>query len=122
MRFCHVTLHVQDLDTSIRFYTDIVGLPMDKRYQAGPGTEIAFLGSGETKVELICYKNQPAATIGSGVSIGFEVADVLEKLNSFKGTDIPVVSEIIQPNPHVRFFYVTDPDGLRVQFLENMNP
>lgn len=121
MKFCHVTLRVQDLDASIRFYTDVVGLPIDKRYQAGPDTEIVFLGSGETKVELICYKNQPAATVGSGISIGFEVANVPEKFNSLKGTDTPVVSEIILPNPHVRFFYVTDPDGLRVQFLENIN-
>ncbi len=121
MKFCHVTLRVQDLDASIRFYTDVVGLPIDKRYQAGPDTEIVFLGSGETKVELICYKNQPAATVGSGISIGFEVANVPEKFNSLKGTDTPVVGEIIRPNPHVRFFYVTDPDGLRVQFLENIN-
>ncbi len=122
MKFCHVTLRVQDLDASICFYTNVVGLSIDKRYPAGPDTEIAFLGSGETKVELICYKNQPAATVGSGISIGFEVTNALEKLNSLKGTDTPVVSDIIQPNPHVRFFYVTDPDGLRVQFLENINP
>lgn len=120
MSFCHVTLKVKDLDASIRFYTEVVGLPIDKRYQAGPDTEIAFLGSGETKVELICNKNQPDAIIGNGVSVGFKVESVPEKFDSLKGTDIPVISDIIQPNPHVSFFYVTDPDGFRVQFLENL--
>ena len=121
MKFCHVTLSVKDLDASIRFYTDVVGLSVSARYQSGDA-EIAFLGSGETKVELIRHRNRPDAAIGDGVSIGFEVASVPEKLESLKGGAVLVVSPIIQPNPRVRFFYVTDPDGLRVQFLENMNP
>lgn len=120
MSFCHVTLTVKDLDASIHFYTEVVGLPIDRRFQAGPYTEIAFLGSGETKVELICSKNQPNLMIGNGVSIGFKVESVPEKFASIKGGEIPVISDIIQPNPHVRFFYVADPDGFRVQFLENL--
>lgn len=120
MRFCHVTLTVKDLDASVRFYTEVVGLPVDRRYQTGPDTEIAFLGPGETKVELVCHRGRPDVTIGNGVSIGFEVESVREKFSSFQGTDIPVIGDIVQPNPHVRFFYVADPDGFRVQFLENL--
>lgn len=118
MSFCHVTLTVKDLDASIRFYTEVAGLPVDKRYQAGPDTEIAFLGAGDTKVELICSKNQPDAIIGNGVSIGFKVDSVPQKLESLKGSGITVLSDIIQPNPHVRFFFVADPGGYRVQFIE----
>lgn len=120
MRLCHVTLTVKDLDASIRFYTEVVGLPVGRRFQAGPDAEIAFLGSGETKVELVCSKNQPDAMIGNGVSIGFEVENVPEKFDHMKGGDIPVISDIIMPNPHVRFFYITDPNGFRVQLLENI--
>lgn len=122
MKFCHVTLTVKDLDASLGFYTGIVGLAIDKRYQAGPDTAIAFLGAGETKVELICYKDRPAAMIGNGISMGFEVEGLAEKLESLQAAGIPIISGIIQPNPHVRFFYVADPDGYRVQFLENCNP
>ncbi|HBE76529.1 MAG TPA: glyoxalase, partial [Firmicutes bacterium] len=25
-----------------------------------------------------------------------------------------------QPNPHIKFFFVKDPDGFSVQFVENM--
>ena len=28
------------------------------------------------------------------------------------------IGEIMEPNPHVRFFFVKDPDGYPVQFVE----
>ncbi len=120
MSFVYTTLTVKDLEASLDFYTKIVGLPIDRRFPAGPGTEIAFLGDGETKVELICYQNQPAAAVGNAVSLGFRVDSLVEKLSQVRDAGIPVVSDIIQPNPHVRFFYVTDPDGFRIQFSENL--
>lgn len=120
MRFCHVTLTVKDMDASIRFYTEVVGLPIVSRYQAGAGMEIAFLGEGETKVELICNANSYNAVVGSAMSIGFEVESVPDKLNCLKHCGVPTVSDIVQPNASVRFFYAADPDGFRVQFLEHM--
>lgn len=122
MKFCHVTLTVKDLDASIRFYSEVVGLPVDKRHPAGPDTELAFLGSGETQVELVCTKNRPDGLVGGGVSIGFEVENLPEKLASLKSAGIPVAGDIIQPNPHVRFLFASDPDGFQVQFLEHLNP
>lgn len=46
------------MEESLEFYTEIVGLNLNKRFKAGPGTEIAFLGDGETKVELICQQDK----------------------------------------------------------------
>lgn len=118
MCFRHITLTVKDLEASIDFYTNIVGLHLDSRYPAGAGTEIAFLGAGATKVELICYGKPQEEPLGMGVSIGFEVEDVPQKLESLKAAGIPILSEIIQPNPQIRFFFAADPDGFQVQFLE----
>ena len=53
MKFCWVTINVKDMEASLRFYQEIVGLTIDRRFQAGPGVEITFLGNDETKVELI---------------------------------------------------------------------
>ncbi|MDD4797550.1 MAG: VOC family protein [Eubacteriales bacterium] len=120
MKFCHVTLSVRDLDASIRFYTEVVGLPVNKRYPAGPGTEIAFLGGGETQVELICDRDRPAPVAGDGISIGFEVDSVPALFDRLRAAGIAIVSGILAPSPHVRFFFVTDPEDFRVRFLENV--
>ncbi|MEG3070260.1 MAG: VOC family protein [Candidatus Syntrophopropionicum ammoniitolerans] len=44
MKFCWCTISVNNLEQSIRFYQQIVGLSLNRRFVAGPGVEIAFLG------------------------------------------------------------------------------
>jgi len=120
MSFCWTTLHVRNLDTSLAFYMDIAGLSLKSRRLAGPGTELAFLGDGETKLELIASGSDPNPTVGSGISIGFTVESVDAAIGMMKEKGIPVESGPFQPGPGIRFFFVLDPDGWRVQFVEMM--
>ena len=43
MQYCWTTIMVRDLERSIAFYRDIIGLPVNLRFDAGPSGEIAFL-------------------------------------------------------------------------------
>lgn len=118
MSFCWCTVNVSDMDKSLEFYQGIVGLSLSRRLQASPGVEIAFLGDGETKLELICSgKGKP--NIGEDISIGFTVNSAEEMMNFIMQKGLKVHSGPFEPNPHTRFFYVQDPDGLKVQFVEN---
>ena len=76
MKFCWVTITVKEMEESVRFYQEIVGLTIDRRFQGGPGVEITFLGNGETKVELICNEEIKDINIGQNISLGFEVDSV----------------------------------------------
>ncbi|MDR3596338.1 VOC family protein [Clostridium sp.] len=120
MKFCWSTLKVKNLEESLKFYEEIVGINVNKRFNAGPGREIAFLGDGETKIELICDEAIKEVIYGEHISLGFEVNSVDEMMNFVKEKGIAIHSGPIQPNPHTRFFYVLDPNGLRIQFLENI--
>jgi lactoylglutathione lyase len=118
MKFLHVTIPVKNLEESVAFYRDIVGLPIKRRLSGGPDKEIVFLGEGETQVELIFdveYQDCPA---GSGMSIGFETESAGELIASLQSRGVTLLSDIIQPSPSVRFFFVSDPNGVRVQFVE----
>lgn len=44
---------VKNLEESLKFYKEIVVLNVSRSFKAGPEVEIAFLGDGKTKVELI---------------------------------------------------------------------
>jgi lactoylglutathione lyase len=120
MKFCWVTLSVADLEKSMDFYTKVVGLTVDRKVEPSPKMKIAFLGSGETKVELIYDQAGVKKGMGEGISIGFEVESIESFMKLLKERGIPVASGPHQPNPSIRFIYVLDPDGLRVQFVENI--
>lgn len=109
---------VTDLEKSIAFYRDIVGLPVNRRFVAGPGSEIAFLGDGETQVELI-ERIGPASAVGNAISLGFAVDSLDDAMAFVKKHGIEIESGPFQPNDHIKFFYVLDPDGVRVQFSQS---
>ncbi len=120
MNFLWCTIHVKDMEQSIKFYEEIVGLKIDKRYPAGPGREIVFLGEGSTKVELIYDKSHNAAANHEDISLGFEVKSVEQMAEFVKKNGIKIHREIHKPNPNIKFFFIKDPNGVDIQFVENI--
>ena len=119
MKFCWSTLTVKNMEESLKFYQEIVGLTIDRRFQAGPGMEIAFLGSGETKVELIHDSNDTEINMGESISLGFQVNSVDEMIVFVKEKGLQIHSGPFQPNPYVKYFFILDPNGLKIQFVES---
>ena len=119
MKFCWSTLNVKNLEESIKFYEEIIGLKVTRRFPAGPGTEIAFLGDGETQIELICG-GEKGIHVGDDISWGFEVESLDQTLFLAKEKSAVILGEPVQPNPQVKFAFIKDPNGLRVQLVENI--
>lgn len=118
MAFLWATITVRDMEESLKFYREIVGLPLNRRFAAGPGKEISFLGDGETQVELVCYDNAEKAGIGLNISLGFKVDSIEEKIAFLEKKGIQLYSGPVSPNPQTKFFFILDPNGLRIQFVE----
>ena len=105
MKFAHVTINVKDLEESVKFYQEVVGLPLVNRFPAGPNMEIVFLGEGETLVELIHDIANPDITIGKDISIGFAVDSLDEMMDFVKGKGIEIISDHLSPIPILGFLY-----------------
>lgn len=43
MKFCWCTIKVKNMEESLKFYKEIVGLSVSRSFKAGPGMEISFL-------------------------------------------------------------------------------
>ena len=116
MKMQHVTILTKNFEEEISFYETYAGLKIVRDLR--PHADLVFLanGEGETRVEII--KNPAAEDSGNQfISIGFgaENVDALRDEYLSKGLQ---ATEMISPNPHVKFFYVKDPAGVRVQFIE----
>ena len=117
MNLKHVTINVKNMQESLEFYNKLIGLPVKNRFSPAPGSEIVFLGEGGTEIELICNESHTDVSFGGDISVGFQVDSVPETIETLKQNGI-VPGDILKPNPNVRFFFVSDPNGLRVQFIE----
>ena len=67
MKFCWTTIMVKNMEESLQFYQNIIGLEINRRFKADPNVELAFLGDGDTKVELICNDNLANISFGKDI-------------------------------------------------------
>lgn len=118
MKFNFATIHVKDLETSIRFYEEVIGMKLARRFPAGPDTEIAFMAEGFAEIELICVKGAEASTYGDGVSFGLSVEDLDAAMEHMKKMGVEITAGPMQPNPNTRFFFIHDPDGVNLEIIE----
>jgi lactoylglutathione lyase len=121
MKFVWATVMVSDLDRSLKFYQDLIGLPLNRRMKPGPELEIAFLGSGETEVELICPRDAGQIQTGGNITLGFKTDSLNDFMDVLKRQGLKIHSGPFQPAPFIRYLYLHDPDGTKIQIVEQLS-
>ncbi|MDC3954081.1 lactoylglutathione lyase [Polyangium jinanense] len=125
MRILHTMLRVGDLDRSLSFYTDVLGMKLIRRrdYPEGRFT-LAFIGYGdesETAVlELTHNWDTKSYEIGTGYGhIAIQVDDAYKACEEVKKRGGKVTREA-GPMKHgtTVIAFVEDPDGYKVEFIQ----
>ena len=115
MKMQHVTIMSAAYDKSIEFYRDICGLSVQAELKGGTHN-ITFLGSAESETAVEIIDSPGDAYSGKGISMGFACENV-ERYREELADKGYNPTEIIRPNPKVAFFFVEDPNGVRIQFI-----
>ena len=125
MRFLHTMLRVGDLDRSLAFYTEILGMHLLRRqdYPEGRFT-LAFVGYGsedkETVLELTHNWDTAAYELGNAYGhIALAVPDAAAACAEIKTRGGKVVREA-GPMKHGKtvIAFVEDPDGYKIELIE----
>jgi len=139
----HVGITVKDLDASIRFYHDVLGLQFSNEpspwfegegLEKGVGVPGAVLKQvslllGDTTVELLEYRNPPSGTPGPITSnsfgashIAFQVEDIHATKAELEAKGITFYSDVNVVDEGVlagwRWVYFEDPDGYPLELVE----
>jgi lactoylglutathione lyase len=119
MKYLWTTIHVKDLEESVKFYRELMGLQVLQRFPAGPGVEIAFLHNtdmNETQIELLCNQNETIAFTES-ITLGFAVESIDRMLELLEEKSITVINGIVE-TPKYKWITIKDPNGAVIQFFE----
>ena len=123
MHICWVTINVSDIEKSIEFYRDLAGMKLARRMQPAPGVDIAFMEApgGGAEIELMKNDRNPPPVHGNDIFMGLSIESVDDKLDELKNNGFTDIDGPYQPVPFTRFFFIHDPDGVRLQFVESIN-
>jgi len=121
----HITINVKNMETSLGFYRDILGLEQLNTVNMGDHELIYLALPGGIRLELITYfsENQDLNTMPSDGGIfrhvAFEVDDVIavEKLLLEHGIEVTLhVTKV--PKLGVQTILVKDPNGVELEFVQ----
>jgi catechol 2,3-dioxygenase-like lactoylglutathione lyase family enzyme len=139
----HVGITVKDLDASIRFYHDVLGLefsnepsPWFDGPELGPAVGVPGAGLrqvslilGDSTFELLEYKSPPSETVKPLLSnnigashVAFLVDDIRAKKAELEAKGIEFYSDVNTVDEGVlagwRWVYFEDPDGYPLELVE----
>ncbi len=124
MRILHTMLRVGDLERSIRFYTEVLGMQLLRRqdYPEGKFT-LAFLGYGDEAANTVLELTynwgvehyEPGTAFGH---IAIEVDDVYRSTEAIKARGGRIIRDAGPMNAGSTIIaFVADPDGYEIELI-----
>ena len=120
-KLLHTRYRVDDLEAAVKFYRDVLGLPLIRRSKSGRGSELAFFKApgSEEEIEICSFPASGPVTVCSDLThLAFEVED----LDVFEG-HIRKHGYAFSDGPHGRkgegrMAFVDAPEGFEMEIIE----
>lgn len=123
MKFLHAMIRVNNLDESMKFYKELLGLKLLKELRLDDCT-LYYLGNhlGETQIELTYNDNTPTEGYRNGDAFGHFAfgTDSFDEFNKrMKTLNYKYLYEpFILDNAGSKIAFVKDPDGNEIEIIE----
>lgn len=121
-RLDHTRYRVNDLEKSVKFYQEVLGLEEVKRHKSPRGSELAFLKAPESDelIELCHFPNSGPVEVQEDLTHLAFIVDSLEEFGKHldsigvKFSDGPTM----KPDGSGGFAFVDAPEGYEVELIE----
>jgi lactoylglutathione lyase len=120
-KLLHTRYGVNDLEKTVRFYREVLGLEEVRRHKSPRGSELVFMKAPESEelIELCCFPHSGAVQVQPDLThLAFEV----ESLEAF-GKHLASLGYAYSDGPHLKengggFAFVDAPEGYEVEIMQ----
>ena len=120
-KLLHTRYRVDDLERTVKFYTEILGLTETRRHKSPRGSELIFLATpnSDEEIELCSYPSSGGVQVQEDLThLAFEV----ESLEAFE-KHIHSLGMEYSDGPHLKengggFAFIDAPEGYEIELIE----
>jgi len=120
-KLLHTRMRVSDMEQTIAFYTNVLGLEVLEQKVSPRGSHLAFLKvpNSEELIELTSFPpSGPVKVEEDLVHLAFQVESLDETIASLNAKGVKVTDGPTQTSSGSRFIFIDAPDGYEVELIE----
>ena len=120
-KLLHTRMRVSDMDQTIRFYTDVLGLEVLEQKVSPRGSHLAFLKvpNSEELIELASFPpSGPVRVQEDLVHLAFQVDSIDDTIATLTVKEIRITDGPTTSSSGSRFIFIDAPDGYEVELIE----
>ena len=120
-KLLHTRMRVSDLDQTIRFYTNVLGLEVVERKTSPRGSQLAFLKvpNSDELIELTSYPPSGTVKVQEDlVHLAFQVENLDDTIASLTAKGVKITDGPTQTSSGSRFIFIDAPDGYEIELIE----
>ena len=120
-KLLHTRMRVRDMEQTIPFYTDVLGLEVLERKVSPRGSHLAFLKvpNSEELIELTSFPpSGPVKVQEDLVHLAFQVENLDDTIASLNAQGVKITDGPTQTSSGSRFIFIDAPDGYEVELIE----
>jgi len=120
-KLLHTRMRVSDMDQTINFYTNVLGLEVLERKVSPRGSHLAFLKvpNSEELIELCSFPSSgPVKVQEDLVHLAFQVENLDDTIEQLGAKQIRITDGPTTTSSGSRFIFIDAPDGYEVELIE----
>ena len=120
-KLLHTRMRVSDMDQTINFYTNVLGLEVLERKVSPRGSHLAFLKvpNSEELIELCSFPSSgPVGVQEDLVHLAFQVENLDDTIEQLGAKQIRITDGPTRTSSGSRFIFIDAPDGYEVELIE----
>jgi len=119
-KLLHTRYRVRDLEKTVSFYKDVLGLRELRRHTSGRGSQLVFLKApdGDVEIEICKFDQSGPVVVGPDLThLAFEVDDLEKFVREAAAKGYPL-SDGPHSTGNSKIAFIDAPEGYEIELIE----